>query len=83
MVQLVSATRRCVRNMRRSGHDVQSVCKLLELTTCAVVHVLDANTDVIEASEFQPKYEMSVTGRKRIKAGTRTTTIGKQALLRE
>lgn len=37
--------------------------------------------DVLEASEFQPKYEMSVTGRKRIKAGTRTVTIGTTALV--
>uniref|UniRef100_K3WKD0 Rieske domain-containing protein n=1 Tax=Globisporangium ultimum (strain ATCC 200006 / CBS 805.95 / DAOM BR144) TaxID=431595 RepID=K3WKD0_GLOUD len=32
--------------------------------------------EVLEASEHRPKYEMSVTGKKRIKPGSRTVTIG-------
>lgn len=36
--------------------------------------------DVLEASEHRPKYEMSVTGKKRIKPGSRTVTIGTTAL---
>lgn len=41
------------------------------------------NTDVLEASEHQPKYEFSVTGKKRIKSGTRTVTIGTMQLCKE
>lgn len=40
------------------------------------VYTPDASTEVLEASDHPPKYEMSVTGRKRIKPGSRTVTVG-------